>query len=91
MSPGATATSVLRKRSTPAKAASVCSTSGRPATGRYCLGKAASPCAPAPARAPVPAHGSSAQKLQGAGASCGLGEDTGHKPGEEKTSVMGAF
>ena len=40
VSPGASNTSVWASRDTPAKAASVCSTSARPATGWYCLGTA---------------------------------------------------
>ena len=40
-SPGATATSVPSRRPTPAKAASVCSTIGWPATRWYCLGSGA--------------------------------------------------
>ena len=39
-----------------ASAASVCATSGRPAISTYCLGR------PAPARTPLPAHGTSANR-----------------------------
>ncbi len=46
----------------PTSAASVCATSGRPATSTYCLATAA------PARTPLPAHGTSAKRRRRLGA-----------------------
>ena len=56
VSSGASTTSVAASCGTWASAARVCATSGRPATGMYCLGPSL------PARLPLPAHGTRAKK-----------------------------
>ena len=88
-SPGATATSVPRRRATPAKAASVCNTIGWPATGWYCLGRPGLvACAWADtARTPMPAQGSKAQRSPDT-----EGDTLADAPkGGIGGSVMGAF
>ncbi len=78
-SPGATTTSVPRRRATPAKAASVCSTMGWPATLWYCLGSAC-PASPPGCRTTARDPGAPAQGSSGPEVRRASGMAAGRKP-----------
>ena len=75
-----------RARAPPASAASVCATSGRPATSTYCLAIAA------PARTPLPAHGTSAYRRRtvGGGGRHRRGVDRGGPKDKPQARARGA-